>query len=102
MLGEFGGGQFSTFKTALVDLAVAKLGPIGAEMKKLVQDPVYINSVLADGSAARAGDRRRNHEGGQGHRRLRAPLVCGAGYAALSSRRAACHHCSLVHSSQRI
>ncbi len=51
VLREFGGGQFSTFKTALADLAVDKLGPIGAEMKKLVQDPVYIDSVLADGSA---------------------------------------------------
>ncbi len=51
VLREFGGGQFSTFKNALVDLSVAKLGPIGAEMKKLVQDPVYIDSVLADGSA---------------------------------------------------
>src|SRR3979409_2595136 len=29
VLSEFGGGQFSTFKNALVDLAVAKLGPIG-------------------------------------------------------------------------
>ena len=28
VLGEFGGAQFSTFKSALVDLAVAKLGPI--------------------------------------------------------------------------
>jgi tryptophanyl-tRNA synthetase len=36
---------------ALVDLSVAKLGPIGSEMKKLVQDPVYIDSILADGSA---------------------------------------------------
>jgi tryptophanyl-tRNA synthetase len=51
VLQQFGSGQFSTFKTALVDLAVAKLGPIGAEMKKLVQDPAYIDSVLADGSA---------------------------------------------------
>ena len=51
MLSEFGGGQFSAFKTALVDVAVAKLGPIGAEMKRLMQDPVYIDSVLADGSA---------------------------------------------------
>jgi tryptophanyl-tRNA synthetase len=50
VLREFGGAQFSTFKSALVDLAVAKLGPIGAEMKKLVQDPAYIDSVLADGS----------------------------------------------------
>jgi tryptophanyl-tRNA synthetase len=51
VLSEFGGGQFSTFKSALVDLAVAKLGPIGAEMKKLTQDPVYIDTVLAEGSA---------------------------------------------------
>jgi tryptophanyl-tRNA synthetase len=50
VLNEFGGSQFSTFKTALADLAVAKLGPIGAEMKKLTQDPVYIDEVLADGS----------------------------------------------------
>jgi tryptophanyl-tRNA synthetase len=50
VLNEFGGGQFSTFKTALADLAVAKLGPIGAEMKKLVADPVYIDEILADGS----------------------------------------------------
>jgi tryptophanyl-tRNA synthetase len=50
VLNEFGGGQFSTFKTALADLAVAKLGPIGSEMKKLTQDPVYIDEVLADGS----------------------------------------------------
>src|SRR3954454_16287798 len=46
VLSEFGGAQFSAFKTALVDLAVAKLGPIGAEMKKLVPDPVYIDKVL--------------------------------------------------------
>jgi tryptophanyl-tRNA synthetase len=51
VLREFGGAQFSTFKAALVDLAVAKLGPINAEMKRLVADPVYIDSVLADGGA---------------------------------------------------
>ena len=51
VLREFGGTQFSSFKAALVDLAVAKLGPVGGEMKRLVQDPVYINGVLAEGSA---------------------------------------------------
>jgi tryptophanyl-tRNA synthetase len=51
VLKDFGGGQFSTFKTALVDLAVSTLGPLGAEMKRLVQDPAYIDSVLADGSS---------------------------------------------------
>jgi tryptophanyl-tRNA synthetase len=50
VLKEFGGAQFSTFKAALVDLAVTKLGPINAEMKRLVADPVYIDSVLADGA----------------------------------------------------
>jgi tryptophanyl-tRNA synthetase len=51
VLGQFGGGQFSTFKAALVELAVTKLGPINSEMKKLVADAPYIDSVLADGSA---------------------------------------------------
>jgi tryptophanyl-tRNA synthetase len=50
VLKEFGGAQFSTFKASLVDLAVAKLGPIGGEMKRLVGDPLYIDSVLKAGS----------------------------------------------------
>jgi tryptophanyl-tRNA synthetase len=50
VLRQFGGAQFSAFKAALVDLAVAKLGPIGGEMKRLVQDPVTIDAILADGS----------------------------------------------------
>ena len=37
--------------------------PISAEMRRLVADPAYIDAVLADGSDARAEDRRRNHEG---------------------------------------
>lgn len=51
VLREYGGAQFSAFKGALVDLAVAKLGPIGAEMKRLVADPAHIDAVLADGAA---------------------------------------------------
>jgi tryptophanyl-tRNA synthetase len=51
VLKDFGGAQFSTFKPALTDLMVAKLGPITAEMRRLVADPVYIDSILADGSA---------------------------------------------------
>lgn len=50
VLKEFGGGQFSSFKATLVDLAVDKLGPIGAEMKKLAQDSAYVDSVLVDGA----------------------------------------------------
>jgi tryptophanyl-tRNA synthetase len=51
VLKEFGGGQFSTFKTALADLSVAKLSPIAGEMKRLMEDASYIDSVLAEGAA---------------------------------------------------
>ncbi len=51
VLAQFGNAQFSTFKTALTDLAVAKLGPIGAEMKRLLHDPVTIDAILSDGAA---------------------------------------------------
>jgi tryptophanyl-tRNA synthetase len=51
VLAEFGGAQFSTFKAALVELAVTKLGPINAEMKRLTADPVHIDSLLAEGAA---------------------------------------------------
>ena len=51
VLAQYGGGQFSVFKNALADLAVAKLGPIGDETKRLQNDPVYVESVLKDGSA---------------------------------------------------
>jgi tryptophanyl-tRNA synthetase len=54
VLGEYGGAQFSTFKAALVDLAVEKLGPIGSEMKRLTADPAAIDAILAEGGA-RAG-----------------------------------------------
>ena len=51
VLKTFGGGTFSAFKAALVDLAVAKIGPIGAEMMRLKDDAAYIDGVLADGTA---------------------------------------------------
>jgi tryptophanyl-tRNA synthetase len=50
VLGEFGGGQFSSFKSALVELAVAKLGPIAAEMTRLKADRAYIDGVLRRGA----------------------------------------------------
>ena len=51
VLAQYGGGQFSTFKNALADLAVAKLGPIGEETKRLQADPAIVDAVLKDGSA---------------------------------------------------
>ena len=49
VLNEYGGQQFSVFKPALVELAVEKLGPMGAEMKRLMDDKTYIDGVLAKG-----------------------------------------------------
>ena len=78
VLTEFGGGQFSSFKNALVELCVAKLAPIASEMKRLVADPGHVDSILIDGADRARGDRRRNHEGRQGHRRLYPPAVTAA------------------------
>src|SRR5215218_3264914 len=54
VLADYGNAQFSTFKSALVDLAVDTMGPIGAEVKRLTADPGHIDAILSDG-AARAG-----------------------------------------------
>src|SRR2546430_637616 len=50
VLKDFGSGQFSSFKNALVELCVAKLSPIASEMKRLVADPGHVDSILADGA----------------------------------------------------
>jgi tryptophanyl-tRNA synthetase len=50
VLKDFGGAQFSTFKNALVDLSVAKLGPIGSDMKRLSEDRAYIDGILSRGA----------------------------------------------------
>jgi tryptophanyl-tRNA synthetase len=50
VLREFGGGQFSSFKNALVELCVAKLSPIASEMKRLVADPGHVDAILIDGA----------------------------------------------------
>ena len=55
VLRDFGGSSFSDFKNALVELATAKLTPIGDEMRRLMAEPDEIDGILADG-AARAHD----------------------------------------------
>jgi tryptophanyl-tRNA synthetase len=54
VLAEFGGRQFSDFKPALADLAVQKLAPIAAEMRRISADHAYVDAVLRDGGE-RAG-----------------------------------------------
>ena len=51
VLDEFGGKGFGVFKPALADLAVAKLGPVTSEMKRLMDDPAEVDRVLKDGAA---------------------------------------------------
>jgi tryptophanyl-tRNA synthetase len=51
VLQQFGGGQFSAFKSALADLSVAKLSPVTDEMRRLMADPGHVDRVLADGAA---------------------------------------------------
>jgi tryptophanyl-tRNA synthetase len=49
-LTQFGGAQFSGFKNALADLAVAKLTPLADEMRRLLNDPAEIDRILKDGA----------------------------------------------------
>lgn len=55
VLAQFGGGQFSGFKTALVDLAVARLAPIAGEMRRLLADVSHIDAILGEGAERAEG-----------------------------------------------
>lgn len=46
---RFGGGQFSTFKQDLADLAVAHFAPIQDEMRRIMNNPDYVDNVLRQG-----------------------------------------------------
>ena len=50
VITEYGGKGFADFKPALADLAIARLGPIGVEMKRLTDDPAHIDTILASGA----------------------------------------------------
>jgi tryptophanyl-tRNA synthetase len=49
VLSEFAGQGFGAFKPKLADLAVAVMGPIGGEMRRLLSDPAEIDRILAAG-----------------------------------------------------
>jgi tryptophanyl-tRNA synthetase len=51
VLKEYGGAQFSTFKKALAEVAVSRIGPVNAEMTRLLAHPAEIDRILADGAA---------------------------------------------------
>ena len=50
VLAEFAGQGFGAFKPKLADLAVARLGPVGDQMRRLMADPAEIDKVLARGA----------------------------------------------------
>jgi tryptophanyl-tRNA synthetase len=50
VLRDHGGAQFSRFKPALADLALAKLAPIADEMRRLLAEPAHIDAILKDGA----------------------------------------------------
>ena len=50
VVAQYAGAGWGRFKPALVDLAVAKLAPISAEMARLMDDPGEIDRVLAMGA----------------------------------------------------
>ncbi|MAJ00235.1 MAG: tryptophan--tRNA ligase [Nisaea sp.] len=50
ILKEFEGKGFGDFKSALADLSVSVLAPIGSEMSRLVDDPAEIDKILNAGA----------------------------------------------------
>ena len=50
VLQEFAGSQFSKFKPALADLAIAKLAPISARMRELLADKAELERALIHGA----------------------------------------------------
>ncbi|MGY6547918.1 MAG: tryptophan--tRNA ligase [Roseinatronobacter sp.] len=50
VVAEHGGQGFGSFKPALAELAVEKLAPLNAEMRRLMQDVTEIDRILGDGA----------------------------------------------------
>jgi len=50
VLDEYGGRPFSEFKPTLAELAVTTLSPVANEMRRLMDEPDYIDRVLREGS----------------------------------------------------
>jgi tryptophanyl-tRNA synthetase len=49
-INEFSGKNFSEFKEKLSKIVVEKIQPISIEIKKLLDDPRYLDDILLDGS----------------------------------------------------
>ena len=49
VISRYAGKEFSKLKTDLADLIVEKISPISNEIKKLMDDKVYLDSIMRDG-----------------------------------------------------
>ena len=47
---EFNGKNFSEFKEKLSEVLIERIGPISKEIKKLLEDQKFLDSVLLEGS----------------------------------------------------
>jgi tryptophanyl-tRNA synthetase len=50
VLKDYDGAQFSKFKEDLAELAIAKIGPITTEMRRLQGDPGHVERILHEGA----------------------------------------------------
>lgn len=50
VLQEYGGRPFSEFKPALAELALTTISPVANEMRRLMEEPDYIDGVLREGA----------------------------------------------------
>ena len=50
VLKDFGGKNFSTFKSSLSEVIIEKICPIGKEITKLLQDEKYLTTILKKGT----------------------------------------------------
>ena len=50
VLNEYSGKGFGEFKPVLADLVISVLGPINLELNRIMEDKMYIESVLKSGS----------------------------------------------------
>ena len=49
-INEFSGKNFSEFKKKLSEVVIEKIQPISKEIKKLLDDPGYLDNILLEGS----------------------------------------------------
>ncbi|MBF95965.1 MAG: Tryptophan--tRNA ligase [Alphaproteobacteria bacterium MarineAlpha9_Bin4] len=60
IIEKFMGKNFSNLKESLADSLINKIAPIGKEMKKMMQDSSYLESILKEGAEIADEDSKKN------------------------------------------